>query len=93
MRQDLLKIDVQVVAATNRDLERDVEEGRFREDLYYRLNLVELKMPPLRSRSEDIPQFIDFFSKKFAAAYDQPVWKPSAETPEAILRVSVARQC
>ncbi len=75
-----LHVDVQVVAATNRDLERDVEEGRFREDLYYRLNLVELKMPPLRSRSKDIPQFIDFFSKKFAAVYKQPVWQPDVET-------------
>jgi DNA-binding NtrC family response regulator len=73
-------VDVQVVAATNRNLERDVEEGRFREDLYYRLNLVELKMPPLRSRTEDIPQFIDYFSRKFAATYDQPVWEPDPET-------------
>ncbi len=73
-------VDVQVIAATNRDLERDVEEGRFREDLYYRLNLVELDIPPLRSRNEDIPQFIDFFSRKFAAMYKQPVWQPNAES-------------
>ncbi|TWU25734.1 sigma-54 interaction domain-containing protein [Bythopirellula polymerisocia] len=73
-------VDVQVVTATNRNLERDVEEGRFREDLYYRLNLVELRMPPLRDRVEDIPHFIDFFSKKYAARYDQPVWVPSPET-------------
>ncbi len=75
-----VKIDVQIAAATNRNLLRDVEEGRFREDLYYRLNLVELQMPALRDRLEDIPMFIDYFSRKFAAKYQQPVWKPDAET-------------
>jgi DNA-binding NtrC family response regulator len=75
-----LKVDVQIIAATNRTLERDVAEGRFREDLYYRLNLVELRMPALRDRVEDIPQFISYFSKKFAARYAQPVWEPSPET-------------
>ena len=73
-------IDVQIVAATNRNLERDVEEGRFREDLYYRLNLVELHIPSLRDRVEDIPRFIEFFSRKYAVRYDQPEWKPNAET-------------
>ncbi len=75
-----VKIDVQIAAATNRNLLRDVEEGRFREDLYYRLNLVELQMPALRDRVEDIPMFIDYFSRKFAARYEQTVWKPDAET-------------
>ncbi len=75
-----VKIDVQIAAATNCNLLRDVEEGRFREDLYYRLNLVELQMPALRDRLEDIPRFIDFFSRKFAAKYQQPLWKPDAET-------------
>ncbi len=72
-----VKIDVQVIAATNRDLQRDVEEGRFREDLYYRLNLVELAMLPLRHRSEDIPAFIEYFSKKFSIRYERPQWQPS----------------
>ena len=75
-----VKIDVQIAAATNRNLLRDVEEGRFREDLYYRLNLVELQMPALRDRLEDIPMFIDYFSRKFSAKYQQPIWKPDAET-------------
>jgi len=75
-----LFVDVQVCAATNRDLEKDVEEGRFREDLYYRLNLVELQMPPLRDRVEDIPMFVDYFSRRFAAQYEQPVWQPDPET-------------
>ena len=73
-------VDVQVCAATNRNLERDVEEGRFREDLYYRLNLVELQMPPLRDRVQDIPMFIEFFSRRFATQYSRPVWQPDPET-------------
>ena len=73
-------VDVQVVAATNRDLEREVEEGRFREDLYYRLNMVEFSVPPLRNRVDDIPHFVDFFSRKFSARYQRPLWKPSGDT-------------
>ena len=72
-------IDVQIVAATNRDLEKEVEKGTFREDLYYRLNMIELKVPPLRERQEDIPHFIEFFARKFADRYRLPVWEPSAE--------------
>jgi len=72
-------IDVQIVAATNRDLEQEVEKGTFREDLYYRLNMIELKVPPLRERTEDIPHFIEFFSRKFADRYRLPAWEPSAE--------------
>lgn len=75
-----IKIDVQIAAATNRNLLRDVEEGRFREDLYYRLNLVELQMPALRDRVEDIPRFIEYFSRKFAARYSRPVWQPDPVT-------------
>jgi DNA-binding NtrC family response regulator len=75
-----VQVDVQVVAATNRDLELEVAEGRFREDLYYRLNMVEFQVPPLRSRVDDIPQFVEYFSRKFAARYQRPLWKPTAET-------------
>lgn len=75
-----VKIDVQVIVATNRNLEVEVAEGRFREDLYYRLNMVELKVPPLRDRLEDLPEFIDFFSRRFARQYGRPVWRPDAET-------------
>ena len=74
------RLDVQVIAATNRDLEQEIAEGRFREDLYYRLNLIELKMPPLRNRVADIPAFVDYFSQKHAERYGQAQWKPDAET-------------
>ncbi len=72
-------IDVQVVAATNRDLEIEVAEGRFREDLYFRLNMVELKVPSLRQRPEDIPLFMEFFSRKYAERYGRDAWSPSDE--------------
>lgn len=72
-------VDVQVVAATNRDLAKEVTTGRFREDLYFRLNMVELLIPPLRERSEDIQQFVEFFSARFAEKYSRPVWQPTED--------------
>jgi two-component system response regulator HupR/HoxA len=60
------KVNVRVIAATNRDLIKDVETGKFREDLYYRLNVFPIKIPPLRERREDIPELIKFFIKKYS---------------------------
>jgi two-component system, NtrC family, response regulator PilR len=62
------EIDVRIVAATNRDLEAEVERGGFRRDLFYRLNVIELHLPPLRARKEDVPLLVDHFVKKHAAA-------------------------
>jgi two-component system response regulator HydG len=67
------KVDVRVVAATNRDLRRDAEEGRFRSDLYYRLNLVELHVPPLRERLDEIPYLVAAFVREFAAKFGKPI--------------------
>jgi DNA-binding NtrC family response regulator len=71
---------VQVIAATNRDLSLEVAEGRFREDLYYRLNMVELCIPALRHCVDDIPRYIDFFARRFAARYQRQLWRPSGDT-------------
>lgn len=60
-----LKLDVRLITATNRDLGKMVEDGHFRQDLYYRLNVIQLTVPPLRDRKDDIPPLIDFFMKKY----------------------------
>jgi two-component system NtrC family response regulator len=68
-----------VVAATNRDLRRDVEKGRFREDLYYRLRVVQIEVPPLRDRRDDIPLLVHHFLGKSATANGVPVKRVSEE--------------
>jgi two-component system response regulator PilR (NtrC family) len=67
------KVDVRVISATNRDLRREMEDGRFRGDLFYRLNVVQIVMPPLRSRKEDIPALAHYFMRKFAASHGKRV--------------------
>ena len=68
-----LKVDVRLIAATNRDLRAALEEGTFREDLYYRLNVVAIDIPPLREHKEDIPALANFFLEKFARESGKPV--------------------
>jgi transcriptional regulator with PAS, ATPase and Fis domain len=68
-----IKVDVRVVAATNRDLEAMVKDGRFREDLYYRLNIIPIVIPPLRNRRDDIPALVDFFIAKHVAGSHRPI--------------------
>ncbi|MBM4260655.1 MAG: PAS domain S-box protein [Deltaproteobacteria bacterium] len=68
-----IKVDVRVISATNRDLRKETEAGRFREDLFYRLNVVQMVMPPLRNRREDIPALAHYFLRKFATSHAKKV--------------------
>jgi two-component system response regulator PilR (NtrC family) len=79
------EIDVRVVAATNRDLETEVEKGTFRQDLYYRLNVIQLRLPPLRERREDIPLLAEHFMKKFAAEHRRAITGVEPETLAALM--------
>jgi two-component system response regulator PilR (NtrC family) len=74
-----IEVDVRLVAATNRDLEAEMRAGRFREDLFYRLNVVQIRVPPLRERREDVMPLADHFLKRFAAEHGRPVLTLAAE--------------
>jgi DNA-binding NtrC family response regulator len=81
-----VRIDVRVIATTNRDLALLVHDGGFREDLYYRLNVIRLNIPPLRQRSGDIPLLADFFCGRYARAFSRPGVKCSASALEKLIR-------
>ena len=68
-----VKVDVRVISATNKDLRKELDEGRFREDLFYRLNVVQMVMPPLRNRKEDVPALTHYFLRKFAESHAKRV--------------------
>src|SRR3954454_9908191 len=78
-----LEVDLRVVAATNKNLEKEVREGKFREDLYYRLNVIKIDVPPLRERTEDLPLLITYFLNKYA----RPNEPPKKVSPEAMERL------
>jgi Nif-specific regulatory protein len=82
------KVDVRIVCATHRDLEKKLEDGSFREDLYYRLNVIEIHIPPLRERGEDIPVLAHHFLKKFSDANGKDVRRISDEALALLLRHS-----
>src|SRR5450432_3724987 len=76
-----LQVDVRIIAATNVDLKQHVQEGKFREDLFYRLNVITIDLPPLRQRKEDVPLLVDFFLRKYSEENQRPA---RVMTPEAL---------
>src|SRR4051794_39649477 len=82
-----IEVDLRVVAATNKSLEKEVKEGRFREDLFYRLNVIKIELPPLRERTEDIPLLVTHFLTKYA----RPNEPPKRVSPEAMERLLAYR--
>lgn len=81
-----MKVDVRLVCATNADLEKLVQEGKFREDLYYRLNVIEVHLPSLRERGGDIPLLVDHFMRKFAAENGKPEIRVETEFLDVLER-------
>jgi two-component system NtrC family response regulator len=83
---ETIKVDVRIITATNRDIEKAIKEERFREDLYYRLNVVSIVIPPLRERKEDIPGLMDHFIKKYSEENRKQVAGISAEARDLLMR-------
>jgi two-component system response regulator AtoC len=78
-----IRVDVRVLVATNKNMEEGIKNGQFREDLYYRLNVVNINLPPLRERREEIPIFVEYFLDKFSKKYGRKVPPLSDETMKA----------
>jgi len=70
--EKMVRVDVRVIAATNRDLEKEIDAGRFREDLYYRLNVIPIRTPPLRERGADVAELADYFVRRFSETHNYP---------------------
>ena len=80
-----IKVDVRIIAATNKRLDDEMERGTFRADLFYRLNVIPFEVPPLREHREDIPQLIDYFNRRYSAAYARP---PKVFTDDGVEKLS-----
>jgi DNA-binding NtrC family response regulator len=82
---DTIKVDTRIIAATNVDLKKLVDDGRFREDLYYRLNVINIRVPPLRERKEDIPMLTEFFTKKYCEENGKTLYRFSSEALKVLM--------
>src|SRR6476646_2855782 len=82
---ETIKVDARIIAATNVDLRKLVDDGRFREDLYYRLNVINIQLPPLRERKEDIPALVEFFTKKYCEENGKPLYRFSSEALKVLM--------
>lgn len=80
-----IKVDVRIITATNKNLQEEIKNGNFREDLYFRLNVIPISIPPLRERKDDIPFFVDHFLKIFAQRYGQKAKKVSKSALDALM--------
>ncbi len=83
-----IKVDVRVLAATNKDLERSVADGHFRSDLFYRLNVIQVVVPPLRERTEEIPVLVDYFVSRYSKLFHREGFQPSPTAMDRLLRHS-----
>ena len=87
-----IKVDTRIIAATNRNLEEEVRKGNFREDLWYRLNVFPISVPPLRDRLEDIPILVDFYVKKIAKRIGKTIDSHSSRVMNDLTGLPLARQ-
>ena len=90
---ETIEVDVRLVCATQKDLKKEVEQGRFREDLYYRLNVVPVMLPPLRARKEDVFIIADYFLTTLATRMNQVVKTFSPQAREVLMRYSFPWKC
>jgi two-component system nitrogen regulation response regulator NtrX len=80
-----IKVDVRIIAATNKALQDEIKKGNFREDLYFRLNVIPIHVPPLRERKDDIPLLVEYFLNSFARQYGQKIKEVSKATSQALM--------